>query len=402
MSWFFKPAAMVLGGRNKVKQLLAGALFLVPLAIALAANPPGWGLAAVAIGVTTLLAVYYVAGLYFSTDASWRDIRQITDALGQHDLRRESLPQADQASRSNKAGRGQMGQLYRSLIQVHASLAELVGQARRSAEVARVAADGVAAGNVNLSQRTEEQASTLEETAAAMEQLSATVKENAESCRSASELAANATQVARKGAEVAQSAVDTMQQVEGSSKRIVDIIAVIESISFQTNILALNAAVEAARAGEQGRGFAVVASEVRSLAQRSAQAAKEIKGLISESVTNVSQGTRLVNDAGRIIHDVTSSVEQVNELIGVIAVASREQSSGVEGVNRAITQLQQATQQNSGVVQEAAFAAVTLKEEAARLYQLVDRFRVDDREPAARFRPPPMAMAPRRPRLPAR
>jgi methyl-accepting chemotaxis protein len=230
---------------------------------------------------------------------------------------------------------------------------------------------------VNLSQRTEEQASTLEETAAAMEELATTVAQTAENCRDASKAAAAATVGARKGSEIAAMAMTTMDRVDASSKRIVDIIAVIDSISFQTNILALNAAVEAARAGEQGRGFAVVASEVRALAQRSAQAAKEIKTLIGDSVTNVFQGSQLVHQAGGMIREVTDGVEQVNELLGVIAVASREQSAGLEGVNKALMQLQGATQQNAALVQQAAYAAVTFKDEAAELSGLVGRFQTD-------------------------
>ena len=378
MRWIFTPVARVMSGRNKTKQLTAGVLFAIPLAIAVASHPPGWGAAGIAVLLASIAALYYLAALLSTSDGSWGEIHHLASALSQHDLRSASLPDDAAVSASNRNGRGQMGQLYQALMQTHAGLATLVGQARSSAESAREAADALASGNVNLSQRTEEQASTLEETAAAMEQLSATVRENAESCRAASELAASATVVARKGAGVAQEAVATMELIEQSSRRIADIISVIDGIAFQTNILALNAAVEAARAGEQGRGFAVVASEVRSLAQRSAQAAREIKALIGDSVANVSQGTRLVNDAGRVIDDVTGSVEQVNELIGVIAVASREQSSGVESVNRALTQLQGVTQQNAAVVQEAAYSAVTLKEEAGRLFDVVSRFRIDD------------------------
>jgi methyl-accepting chemotaxis protein len=207
---------------------------------------------------------------------------------------------------------------------------------------------------------------------------------------------------------VAQKATATMDRIDRSSKKVVDIVSVIESISFQTNILALNAAVEAARAGEQGRGFAVVASEVRSLAQRSAQAAKEIKGLIEESVGSVEEGAKLVHAAGRVISEVSASVEQVNELIGVIAVASREQASGVEAVNKAITQLQAATQKTAAVVQDAAFGSVALKDEAARLSDLVRQFRTDESSappavPAAAVPPaPPRAVpAPKAPRIAA-
>jgi methyl-accepting chemotaxis protein len=379
MGGFFAPVARLMSGRNKTKQLTVGILFAIPLAVVLWTNPPGWGVAGIVVLATTALAVYYLAALLFTTDAAWQDIHRVAKLLSDQDLRRHSLPGESEVSASNRAGRGQMGQLYQSLTRVHHSLNEVVGEASRSAGAARSAADELAIGNVHLSQRTEEAAATIEQTAAAMEELAATVKENADSCRSASELAGNATLVARKGSQVAHEAVATMELVDRSAKRIVDIIGVIEGISFQTNILALNAAVEAARAGEQGRGFAVVAAEVRSLAQRSAQAAREIKDLIGQSVASVEQGARLVNDAGRIINEVTASVEEVNELIGVIAVASREQSSGVEGVNRALTQLQGATQQNAALVQQAAMSAVTFKEEAGQLFDLVAKFRVDQR-----------------------
>jgi len=377
MQFLFAPVARLMSGRNKTKQVTVGVLFALPLAIALWASPPGWGVAGILVLATSVIAVYYLAALLFTSDAAWSDIHRVAQLLSERDLRLERLPGAEEVSAANRAGRGQMGHLYQSLTQVHRNLNEVVGHASRSAAAARAAADELAMGNVNLSERTEEAASTLEETAAAMEELASTVKENADSCRSASQLAGKATQVARKGSEVARNAVATMEAVDRSAKRIVDIIAVIEGISFQTNILALNAAVEAARAGEQGRGFAVVASEVRALAQRSAQAAKEVKGLIGESVASVEQGARLVQDAGTIINEVTASVEEVNELIGVIAVASREQAGGVEGVNRALVQLQGVTQQNAALVQQAASSAMSFKEESAKLFDLVARFRVD-------------------------
>ena len=384
MKFVFAPMQRLLSGRNKQKQLFSGALFTVPLAISVWSHPPGWDAAGIGVGVTFLLALYYLAGLLATTDNAWKDIHFVADLLDSNDLRRQAVLDARTQSAASRQGRGQMGKLYKSLVRIHENLGQVVGQTHRSAEAARTAAEHLARGNVELSERSEEQASTLEETAAAMEQLSATVRQNAESCREASQLAAGATGIAREGSDVAQKAVATMDRIDRSSKKVVEIVSVIEGISFQTNILALNAAVEAARAGEQGRGFAVVASEVRSLAQRSAQAAKEIKGLIEESVGSVEQGARLVHDAGRVIAQVSSSVEQVNELIGVIAVASREQASGVESVNKAITQLQAVTQKTSAVVQDAAFASVGLKEEAARLFELVGRFRTDEAGKAVR------------------
>ena len=391
MRWLFAPGATVfMRMRNPVKLPLLAFLFTLPLLVSLAAQPfallSGTG---ALVAAAYALAIYCGVSHYLSSSEAWGIVRGAAGLLNDRDLREHNDVLSRDEARA-RLGAGQFSQLFNTMMDAHESLRTLVSQARASAAAARQAADELASGNVNLSARSEEQASTLEETAAAMEQLSATIKENADSCRAASELAAGATTVARKGSQVAQSAVATMDLIDRSSKKIVDITGVIESLSFQTNILALNAAVEAARAGEQGRGFAVVASEVRSLAQRSAQAAKEIKSLIAESVENVNQGSRLVHDAGEIIGEVTTSVEQVNELIGVIAVASREQSSGVEGVNRALTQLQGVTQQNAAVVQDAAFAAVTLKEEAGRLTQLVGRFRLDEVRAAPVAAPAPV------------
>jgi methyl-accepting chemotaxis protein len=383
MNVLFAPIARLMSGRSKSKQLLGAALLTLPLAIALGASPPGWTAAGFAVLATYLVALYYLAAMLLTSDSAWEDIHRVAQLLSRHDLRSGQLPGEEQVAAANRAGRGHMGQVYQALKTTHGSLTALVGQAHRSAGAARAAADRLAAGSVNLSQRTEDQAATLEQTAAAMEELSATVKQNAESCRAASRVAGKATVVARKGADIAQSVVATMDKIEGSSKRIVDIIAVIEGIAFQTNILALNAAVEAARAGEHGRGFAVVAAEVRGLAHRSAEAAKQIKTLIGESASNIGAGTRLAHEAGETIGAVMGGVEEVNELIGVIAVASREQASGVEGVNTALAQLQGVTQQNAAVVQEAAFSAVTLKEEAGRLFELVGRFQVDEAPRAA-------------------
>ena len=398
MRWLIAPAVtLFMRMRNPVKLPLLAALFTVPTLLALVLQPFAWASTETAlIAASYALAVYCGIAHYLSSAEAWGILKRAARLLNERDLRvNNDVLSRDEAQ--VRLGAGQFSQLFNTLMDAHASLRTLVTQTQASASAARLAADDLASGNVNLSQRSEEQASTLEETAAAMEELSATIKENADSCKSASDLAAGATQVARKGTEVARSAVETMDLIDRSSKKIVDIIGVIESISFQTNILALNAAVEAARAGEQGRGFAVVASEVRSLAQRSAQAAKEIKALIGDSVANVNQGSRLVHDAGRIIGEVTHDVEQVNELIGVIAVASREQASGVEGVNRALTQLQGVTQQNAAAVQDAAFASVTLKEEAGRLSQLVGDFRVDSAAPSPQrpgLRAPSRARAP--------
>jgi methyl-accepting chemotaxis protein len=236
----------------------------------------------------------------------------------------------------------------------------------------------VASGNADLSQRTEEQASSLEETASSMEELTSTVKQNAENAKQANQLAASASEVAVKGGAVVSEVVGTMSSINESSKKIVDIISVIDGIAFQTNILALNAAVEAARAGEQGRGFAVVASEVRNLAQRSAAAAKEIKGLIGDSVDKVGAGTKLVDEAGKTMQEIVSSVKRVTDIMSEITAASQEQSSGIEQVNQAITQMDEVTQQNAALVEEAAAAAEAMQEQAQNLAHAVSVFRLDD------------------------
>ncbi len=234
----------------------------------------------------------------------------------------------------------------------------------------------IATGNIDLSQRTEEQASNLQQTAASMEELTATVKHNADNSRAAAQLALGATEVATRGGAVVEEVVVTMQSITDSSRRISDIIGVIDGIAFQTNILALNAAVEAARAGEQGRGFAVVASEVRSLAQRSAGAAKEIKGLIEESAARVEAGGKQVADAGQTMADIVAQVKRVHDLIGEISSASTEQSQGIAQVGDAVAQLDQVTQQNAALVEESAAAAESMKHQASRLAQTVSIFNV--------------------------
>ncbi|GAB5095700.1 MULTISPECIES: methyl-accepting chemotaxis protein [unclassified Caballeronia] len=272
----------------------------------------------------------------------------------------------------------EMGQLLRGLSTMQASLVETVRSVRSGSESIASATKQIAAGNVDLSSRTEEQASALQETASSMDELTGTVKQNADNARQASVLAANASEIAGKGSHVVSQVVTTMGEINQSSTKIADIIAIIEGIAFQTNILALNAAVEAARAGEEGRGFAVVAGEVRSLAQRSSAAAKEIKELIDTSVERVQSGAALVDEAGRTMNDISNAVQRVTDIMGEIAAASEEQSSGIEQVARAVTQMDEVTQQNAALVEEAAAAAQSLEDQAGALRTAVEIFRLHD------------------------
>ena len=274
------------------------------------------------------------------------------------------------------------GSAHDSLIQaikaMRDSLTNIVGEVRNGTEAIAIASGEIASGNMDLSARTEHQASALEETASSMDQLTSTVKQNAEHASEANRLAGEASQLAVEGGAVVAQVVSTMSSINESAKRIVDIIGVIDSIAFQTNILALNAAVEAARAGEQGRGFAVVAGEVRTLAQRSAQAAKEIKQLINDSVSKVTSGTQLVSNAGDTMQEIVDSVQRVSNIIAEITVATSEQSTGIGQVNQAVTQLDEVTQQNAALVEESSAAADFLKEQSFKLAEVVGRFRLTE------------------------
>ncbi|MDM0027339.1 methyl-accepting chemotaxis protein [Variovorax saccharolyticus] len=272
---------------------------------------------------------------------------------------------------------GDASSLMHAIEHMRGSLSKVVGEVRTGTDTIATASSQIASGNQDLSSRTEEQASSLEETAASMEELTSTVKQNADNARQANQLAVSASEVAVKGGSVVSQVVGTMTAINTSSKKIVDIIGVIDGIAFQTNILALNAAVEAARAGEQGRGFAVVASEVRSLAQRSAAAAKEIKTLIGDSVEKVEEGSKQVAEAGKTMEEIVDSVKRVTDIMGEITAASQEQTSGIEQINQAITQMDQVTQQNAALVEEAAAAAGSLQEQAGSLSQVVSMFRLD-------------------------
>ena len=268
------------------------------------------------------------------------------------------------------------GQLMQALREMTGNLGQLVSQVRGSTETIATASAQIASGNLDLSSRTEEQASSLEETAASMEELTSTVKQNADNARQANELALSASDIAARGGEAVARVVETMDSINDSSAKIVDIISVIDGIAFQTNILALNAAVEAARAGEQGRGFAVVASEVRTLAQRSAAAAKDIKALIGDSVDKVRAGSQLVNVAGTTMDKVVTSITRVTDIMREITSASMEQSQGIEQVNQAITQMDQVTQQNAALVEQAAAAAESMQDQAIRLSEVVRVFKL--------------------------
>ncbi|MBN9358188.1 MAG: MCP four helix bundle domain-containing protein [Herbaspirillum huttiense] len=330
--------------------------------------------------ILVLLGAALVAGAVLATLIT----RSIRGALGAEPdevkqlalaVDRGELYHAAAASRAGDGGKRQS---------IMAALSEMSGNLRNTVTHVRDAATGVAtisaqiaAGNSDLSARTEDQAASLEETASAMEQLTATVKQNDGHAREANQLARNASDIAKQGGAIVEEVVDTMAAINSSSRKIVDIIGVIDSIAFQTNILALNAAVEAARAGEQGRGFAVVATEVRNLAQRSAAAAKEIKQLIDTSVGNVDTGTRLVERAGETMEQIVASVQQVTDVMGEISAASHEQSLGIEEVNKAIALMDQVTQHNAALVEEATAAVATLQEQAVNLTRAVGVFQLD-------------------------
>ena len=311
--------------------------------------------------------------LMHSADRGLTEVGSLLAAVAEGDLTREAdanLP-------------GQFGELAGNANAAVRQLSSVVGEIRQGSDAISAAAGEIAAGNNDLSQRTEQQAASLEETASSMEELTSTVRQNADNARQANQLALGAADVASQGGAVVGKVVDTMTAINASSRRIVDIISVIDGIAFQTNILALNAAVEAARAGEQGRGFAVVASEVRSLAQRSAGAAKEIKQLIDDSVSKVTEGSALVDQAGKTMGDIVTSVKRVTDIIADISAASQEQSTGIEQINQAVLQMDEGTQQNAALVEEASAAARSLEQQSAHLAQTVSAFRLDEQAVSA-------------------
>jgi len=322
--------------------------------------------------MSSLAVVALAVGALLSLLLSRSIVRPLTRAV---DIAR-TVASGDLRTDITVAAKDETGQLLQALKDMNHNLLSTVTEVHDGAVSIAGASGQIATGNLDLSARTEQQASALQQTASAMEELTSTVKQNADNARQANQLARSASAVAIDGGDVVSQVVTTMGSINESSKKIVDIISVIDGIAFQTNILALNAAVEAARAGEQGRGFAVVASEVRSLAQRSAAAAKEIKQLIDDSVDKVGQGSRLVNQAGATMTEIVASVKRVTDIVGEISAASQEQSEGIEQVNLAITQMDEGTQQNAALVEEAAAAAQSLQDQAARLERVVGFFKL--------------------------
>ncbi|ANY15990.1 methyl-accepting chemotaxis protein [Bordetella pseudohinzii] len=316
-----------------------------------------------------LMVIVVASAFVYMTRAVVRPLQRV----GEHF---EKIASGDLTGRVEARSANEIGQLFAALKRMQESLTRTVSSVRRGVDEIHVGAREIAAGNTDLSSRTEEQAASLEETAASMEQLASTVKQNADNARQANQLAASASDVAERGGAVVSEVVQTMEGISASSRKISEIVSVIDGIAFQTNILALNAAVEAARAGEQGKGFAVVAGEVRSLAQRSAQAAKEIKTLIEDSVGKVAAGSQQVGRAGATMQEIVASVKRVTDIMGEIAAASQEQSSGIEQVNRAVTQMDEVTQQNAALVEEAAAAAGSMQDQSQRLAEAVAVFKI--------------------------
>jgi methyl-accepting chemotaxis protein-1 (serine sensor receptor) len=329
-----------------------------------------------------LLSIALLA-IALGTAVTWWLVRSIIHPLNLAVTIAQTVASGNLTSHIVVTGKDETGQLLQALKDMNHSLVKIVSEVRGGTESIAEGSREIAIGNLDLSSRTEEQASSLQKTAAAMEELISTVQQNADNARQANQLAVSASEVALKGGTAVSQVIGTMTSINDSSKKIVDIIGVIDGIAFQTNILALNAAVEAARAGEQGRGFAVVATEVRNLAQRSAAAAKEIKGLIDDSVNKVATGTKLVEQAGSTMQEIVESVTRVTDVVSEITSASTEQTSGIEQINQAIIQMDQVTQQNAALVEEAAAAAASLQDQASNLAQAVSVFRLEASHKAA-------------------
>jgi len=324
---------------------------------------------ATSVGLTAL-------ALIIGSALAWLISRSITRPIAKAVTVAEKVAAGDLSTRIDIEGTDETAQLLQSLQTMTDGLVQIVSQVRNSSDSIATGSSEIAMGNADLSQRTEEQASNLQQTAASMEEMNVTIKQNADTARTANQLATSASQVAAKGGEVVSQVVATMEDITASSRKISEIISVIDGIAFQTNILALNAAVESARAGEHGRGFAVVAGEVRNLAQRSAEAAKEIKSLISQSVDKVEAGSRYVGEAGLTMDDIVNQVRRVADMIGEIGAATSEQTQGIDQISHAVNQLDQVTQQNAALVEESAAAAESLKHQAANLAQVVSVFKL--------------------------
>jgi aerotaxis receptor len=368
-------------------------LFMANLLFSASGNQQfdAWSIAASTIGIVFGLVSGFL--LYRAVVVPLRNVKQDIERMSAGDL----------SARIDANGDDEFAQMMQTLRVLQTNVKLLVGQIKEATDVVNIGAAEIATGNANLSARTESQASSLEETASSMEELTSTVKQNADSAREANRLVASASETAIKGGKAVGQVVGTMGSIRESSRRIVDIIGVIDGIAFQTNILALNAAVEAARAGEQGRGFAVVAAEVRNLAQRSAGAAKEIKSLIGDSVEKVETGSKLVDDAGKTMDEIVTQVQQVAGYMSDITSASQEQSDGIEQVNHAITQMDEVTQQNAALVEQASAAAENMQSQAGKLTQLVDSFKLvsgaqttrgGNVQPVASSSPAPVARKP--------
>jgi methyl-accepting chemotaxis protein len=396
--------------RPAFQKAVATLLKIVQLNEGIAAGSVQQGRAAVVSAEWAMVSAALVAAIVAIVCAAYI-ARTITAPINEAVRMAQTVASGDLTSRIEVTTTEETGQLLQALKDMNTSLIRIVGQVRSGTDTIATASAQIATGNLDLSSRTEEQASSLEETASSMEELTSTVRQNADNARQANTLAANASSVAVRGGGVVSRVVETMDAINASSARVVDIISVIDGIAFQTNILALNAAVEAARAGEQGRGFAVVAGEVRTLAHRSAAAAKEIKALIGDSVSKVGEGSKLVSEAGLTMSDIVDSVQRVTDIMGEITMATQEQSSGIDQINMAVSQMDTVTQQNAALVEEAAAAAASLEDQAAKLAHVVSVFRLDEtvarrapaaapaKRPAAR---PTIAAAAPRPAAPAK
>jgi methyl-accepting chemotaxis protein len=374
----FAPAFWLLGRLSfRGGYLLVGLLFLLPLAVLVFVPAPREALLLAAAALAAL-AVYVLGGLGLFMSLGIERLIRVTDRVASGELVTTVHRRGAESDRHDSA------RLWHSIMKMNESLASIVRQVRTSAESIAVGAHTIADGNTQLAERTQEQAASLEETASGMEQLASSARQNAENCARATQLATASTEVAAQAARQMQDAAATMKEIDASSRRVGEILSTVEGIAFQTNILALNAAIEAARAGHQGRGFAVVAGEVRSLAQRSAEAAREIQALVTQSASSVQKGRSLVGAAESTMTRMVSSVDQVTQVIATIAQASTEQSAGIEEIGRAITQVDTATQHNAALVEESAGAAEAFQREARQLVEAVDRFKTDRSEERGR------------------